>query len=131
MEMKNCKKCGRVFASFGDKICPECKAAEDELFVTVKEYIYDHPHASIKEIAEETQVEEDTILRFLREGRIEVADDSLSTLTCEKCGAPVKSGRYCPECAKKLANSMNAAVALSKIKNEYTGPVMHTQDMNK
>lgn len=131
MEMRNCKKCGKVFSSFGDKICPECKREEDELFTKVKDYIYDHPHASIKEIAEETQVSEDTILRYLREGRIEVADDSLSTLTCEKCGKSIKSGRYCQECSTKLANQMNAAVAMSKARAEYNGPIMHTLDNNK
>ena len=130
MEMRNCKKCGRVFSSFGDKICPDCKREEDELFTRVKEYIYDHPHASIKEVAEETEVEEDIILRFMREGRIEVADDSLSTLTCEKCGAAIRTGRYCANCQKQLVGGLSAAMELSK-KNQYTGPVMHTFEDNK
>lgn len=131
MEMKNCKKCGRVFASMGDKICPECKEKEDEMFTVVKDYIYDHPHATVKEISADTEVEEETILRYLREGRIEVADDSLSLLTCEKCGKSIRTGKYCPECAKKLTNALNTAVAMSKIRDQYTGPIMHTQDLNR
>lgn len=130
MEMRNCKKCGRVFSSFGDKICPDCKREEDELFTKVKDYIYDHPHASIKEVAEETEVEEEIILRFMREGRIEVADDSLSTLTCEKCGVAIRTGRYCVDCQKKLVGGLSAAMELSK-KSQYTGPVMHTFEENK
>lgn len=132
MEMKNCKNCGKVFAAnLGEKICQECQRKEDEMFTVVKEYIYDHPHASVKEISEGTEVDEDTILRYLKEGRIEVAEDSLSTLKCEKCGKAIRSGRYCPECTSKLSNALSTAMALSKMKEVYTGPVMHTQDLNK
>lgn len=132
MEMRNCKKCGRVFAAgFGEKICLECKEKEDEMFTVVKDYIYDHPHATVKEISQETEVEEETILRYLREGRIEVAEDSLSLLTCEKCGKSIKSGKYCNECAAKLSNALNTALDNARAKNAYTGPIMHTQDLNR
>ena len=129
MEMRNCKKCGKVFASIGDKICPDCKREEDELFIKVKEYIYEHPHASIKEIAAETEVDEEIILRYLREGRIEVAEDSVSTLTCEKCGKVIRTGKYCVDCQKKLYNTLNAAMEISKARAIYDGPKMHSEDL--
>lgn len=131
MEMRNCKKCGKVFTSLGDKICPDCKRAEDELFTKVKEYIYDHPRASIKEVAEETEVDEEIILRYMREGRIEVADDSLSTLTCEKCGKIIRTGKYCIDCQKKLYNTLNTAVTMSKMESKESGPRMYSENLRK
>ena len=131
MEMRNCKKCGKVFASFGDKVCVDCKREEDELFTKVKEYIYDHPRASIKEVSRETEVDEDIILRYMREGRIEVADDSLSTLTCEKCGKIIRTGKYCVDCQKKLYNTLNTAMTMSKMEDKQSGPRMYSENLRK
>lgn len=131
MDMRNCKTCGKVFASLGERVCPDCKQKEDEMFVVVKEYIYDHPKASITEVSEETGVDESIILRYMREGRIEVAEGSISVLTCEKCGKSISTGKYCPDCQKKLVNQLSQAQAFSRHKDDYNGPKMHSEDLRK
>ena len=106
MEMRNCKKCGKIFASYGERVCEDCKNEEDKVFMKLKEYIYDNPSTSIKKLSEGTEVEESVILRFIREGRIELSSPEGIELECEMCGAKIYVGKYCEKCKKKLAGDM-------------------------
>jgi len=69
-----------------------------------------------------TEVSPQLIYKFLRDGRIEVAQDSPIALLCENCGVRITSGRFCVNCSRKLANEMIATGktlrdALDKKKN--------------
>lgn len=111
MELKNCLDCGRSFASKdGEKMCRRCteKRIEDD-FRKVRDYLYDHPGADIKEVSRDTEVEERIILRFLREDRIEVIEEDNGLLKCTSCGEPIRSGRFCQACKKaELAKELRS-----------------------
>ncbi len=142
MEVKNCKKCGKIFNSVaGKKICADCEKLENEEFKVVKDFLYDHPNANMQEVAEKTGVEEEVIMRFLRDGRLAISDSSSVSIYCEKCGAPIKSGRFCEKCQSKLGEQFSKLSSgdksdddrkreqLEKLRNlQRTG--MHT-DVNK
>lgn len=103
MELKNCARCGQLFLYTGVRnICPDCVAEEEKEFELVKQYLWDHPKASLTEVSEGTGVKEERILRYLREGRISLADGSGIKLKCEICGAEIEYGRICAKCAKSL-----------------------------
>ncbi|QXM05162.1 TIGR03826 family flagellar region protein [Crassaminicella indica] len=103
-EIRNCKECGRLFQYTGiSKICPRCQKKDEEDFKVVREYIYENEGATLTEVSEETGVDEDKILRFLREGRLEiVGENSALILECERCGKPIRTGRFCDACAHEL-----------------------------
>ena len=64
------------------------------MFIKVRDYIYQHPDASIKEISEKTEVDEKIILDFLKEERLSLRTaDGL--LRCQQCGKPIEKGSYC------------------------------------
>jgi len=133
MEIRNCKKCGKVFTSYGDKICYECKEKEEELFKIVKQYIYDHPNATIDEISADTEVDKETILRFIKDGRLEIVSGSISTLKCERCGAIITTGRFCNNCKNKLMNNFSK---ISSSSSQTNGGIsnnqkMHSEDLRK
>jgi flagellar protein len=118
MDLKNCIECGRSFASKdGEKLCKRCleKKVEDD-FKKVRDYLYDHPGADIKEVSEVTGVEEKIILKLLRQDRIEVIDEENSILKCKRCGKPIKSGRMCDDC-KKIEFAKSLQDAGNEIKN--------------
>ncbi|NLX64562.1 MAG: flagellar operon protein YvyF [Clostridiaceae bacterium] len=90
----------------GPQICDACKKLEEEEFEKVRAFVREFPGATIQEVSRETGVSTHLIYRFLREGRLEVAESSPIALQCEHCGVRIKSGRFCITCSKRLANDM-------------------------
>lgn len=108
MESKllNCSKCGRLFESKdGSSLCSRCNENVDDDFSKVKDYIYDHPTCSLKDVSDDTGVPTDSILKWIREGRILLSQDSAIRF-CQKCGAAIISGKYCPKCIAKLQETL-------------------------
>lgn len=118
MDLRNCSKCGRVFAYVGNEICSRCATSDIDDFKKVKEYLYDNPGATIVEVSEETGVDEKKILRYLRESRIEIREADNLLLDCERCGKPIQSGRFCDRCVTEMHKEFTAAVAPSNSKEE-------------
>ncbi|WP_425448020.1 TIGR03826 family flagellar region protein [Dethiothermospora halolimnae] len=115
MELKNCKKCGRIYAYDGYDSCSRCRQSDEEEFRRVKEYIYEHPGATIHEVSEETEVSKNKILKFLRAGRLEIkGDDANLILDCERCGKSIKTGRFCNQCTAEMQREFKSAVAPKK-----------------
>lgn len=106
-EVRNCRRCKRIFNYvMGPQICEACKKVEEDDFEKVREFVKEFPGATIQEVSAATEVSTALIYRFLREGRLEVSDESPITLQCENCGVRIRSGRFCVECSKKLARDM-------------------------
>ncbi len=97
-----CRRCGRLFQSWGQAICSECVEYREKSYLLVRDYIYLHPEAIIPEISEGSGVEEPLILEFLKEERLTINDET--ALKCEKCGKPITHGRYCKQCKAFLEN---------------------------
>lgn len=111
MNVKNCRKCGRIFNYIaGPCLCPSCREVLEADFQRVKEYIRAHAGATITEVAEECDVEPAQIHQWLREERLEIAEGSAIVLQCESCGAPIKSGKYCEKCKRELAHGLSGAI---------------------
>lgn len=110
MNVRNCKECGKIFQYDGiSKLCYQCRREDDENYKKVREYLYEHPRAALVTVSEETEVSEDSILRYLREGRLEIVGDSPGlVLDCERCGKSIRTGRYCNECANEIDKGMKS-----------------------
>lgn len=98
MNVKNCPKCGKLFNSVLGTICDNCKKSEEDIFERVRSFIKDNPGSNIYKIAQETEVSEKKILKYVREGRIELSNEVGIGIQCKKCGANIASGNYCKEC---------------------------------
>ncbi len=131
MEIKNCKRCGRLHSGTG-KVCRECLKKEEENFDIVKKYLKENPDSSLIKVSDETGVTVPEIERFLKEGRLEVTSGMGDFLKCSKCGTPIKTGRYCPECEKKVVDNVktvykSVAAASPASDSKKGGPRMHTK----
>jgi len=116
MNIRNCSRCGKIYNYDGFRICPTCRREEEADFQKVKEHLYRYPGANIQEVHEVTGVETNKIIEFLREGRLEVGDESNLLLACESCGASIKTGRFCDKCASNLQKELGQVVGKSKPK---------------
>lgn len=102
IEVKNCKKCGRIYeAKYGVNMCLDCIQQDEKDFKKIKEYLYLHPFAKIFEVSTNLDISINKIKRYLREGRIEIVEKDNQFLKCELCGRSICSGQYCDECNKK------------------------------
>jgi len=73
------------------------------MFKDVRTFIKENPGATIVETSEATNVPEDTILRFLRDGRIVSQGlQSSIVLNCNRCGDVIKAGTHCQTCRDEL-----------------------------
>ena len=101
-EVRACKICGRIFNYiYGDEVCPACKETQEDLFHRIKDYLWDNRGATEAEVAEIFDVSHKQLLMWLREGRLELCENSVIKLECEKCGAPILTGRLCKDCLAK------------------------------
>lgn len=108
MNIKNCRVCGRIYNYVsGPNTCPACRESLEAKFQEVKEYIREHKGAGIAQVAEACEVDAAQIRQWLREDRLEVTEDSPLYLTCETCGAPIRSGRFCEKCKNSVTRDLN------------------------
>ena len=108
--IKNCRKCGKMFSYFmGPPICQACREKLEEKFQEVKEYVREHRVAGMNQITEDCGVERKQVEQWVREERLVFSDESPIKLYCEKCGAYITTGRFCEKCKKDTADNFSAA----------------------
>lgn len=110
MDIRNCSNCGKIYAYDGFNICRQCRRDEEKEFQRVKKYLQENPGAAIPEISEETGVESSKIIEFLRQGRLEVKDESNLLLECERCGVPIRTGRFCDKCTVEMKRQFKSSI---------------------
>ena len=111
MNVRNCRKCGRLFNYVsGPPICMQCREALEAKFQEVRKYIQEHAHASIPEVSEACDVSTNQIQQWLRDERLELCEGSGITLQCEECGASIVTGRYCEKCKANMANRLSDSI---------------------
>jgi len=124
MDIRNCPKCKQVFTYFNSPLCPKCLKEEEEIYETVRTFIKDHPNSTMLEVVEATGVSAKKILKYLKEGRLEVSKGMEGELECELCGKSIPKGKFCDTCAIQISQDMSV---LFSQKKKYTGPRIHTQ----
>ena len=131
MEMANCLRCKKVFPRFREPICEECKKKDEELFTLVKEYLEEHPSATIHQISAETGASTKKILAWLREGRLEIAE-ATGDLKCRQCGEGITTGQFCEACTREISRQIEDMMGEKPVQTENVpakkGIVMHTKN---
>lgn len=128
MNVRNCRKCGRLFNYvLGPITCPACREGLEAKFKEVKEYIQNNPNCGIREVAQECDVEQSQIQQWLREERLQFAENSMVQLQCEGCGTNIRSGRYCDKCKADMTSGFKNVLNSAKpsepaIKSDSNGP---------
>lgn len=87
-----------VFKGLGEYQCEKCGFLEYDDYGKARNYVEKHMGANAAEVAKATGVPQKSIRDMLKEGKLEIAKDSVIFLKCEICGAKISSGKYCPKC---------------------------------
>ena len=89
-----------------EPICDSCVKEVDQKFEEVRAYVKEHPNRSIKEVSEVCNVSVKSILRYIREGKLEATTGMHGEVTCSKCGVPITSGRICKKCIAEMGQQV-------------------------
>lgn len=108
MDVRNCKKCGKLFNYNGESLCPACTKAMEDKFFEVRDYIYKNPTANMAIVAEENDIPLQQIKKWVRQERLTFSKDSGISIDCESCGKPILTGRYCKDCKGKMTNTFSS-----------------------
>lgn len=120
MDVRNCRKCGKIFNYVaGNIICPVCREDEEKKFHEVKAFVSENKTCGIAEIIEACDVTNNQITQWIREERLVFGDDSPIGINCEICGVTIKTGRYCEKCKNDIAKG------LAMPKKEEPAPETH------
>lgn len=103
MHLKNCENCGKLFFHHMNFLCSDCKKVEDGSLQRLVDYLKENKDASLVEVATRTGLSIKEITKYMREGRLaSLGIHAAIRIYCEKCNAPIASGRFCNECNYKL-----------------------------
>lgn len=103
--LKNCEVCHRLFSHSTRTLCQECYDKAQKSFQAVKDYLREHPGATVAEVAKETGVDVDLIYEYISEGRLDVVPRD-AVLHCSICGTQIKIGRVCTKCREELRSTI-------------------------
>ena len=126
MNVKNCKRCKRLFNYVtGPMLCAACREEEEAKFQEVKKYVSENINTDIQTVSEVCDVSVKQIQQWVREERLVFSDDSPMGIACERCGVMIKSGKYCAKCKADLTNVLNNAIGK---KGSFTPPPQPQRD---
>ncbi len=111
----NCQTCGAL-ALLVRGNCPRCLRQEDELFETVRGILRREPGLGVDEVSEKSGAKTETILRLIAEGRLLLKEG----LLCGACRKPISSGRFCPDCLKRLGQGLGVDTSGKRQEGMYT-----------
>lgn len=121
MEVRNCKMCGRLFNVLNnERICPACQKKLEDKFHEVKQYLEDHPGASVEQTATDNDISTKQIRQWVKEERLILSSATEAGIVCEKCGKPIRTGRFCDKCKERMAN---------EFQNVYQKPEPKMEDL--
>jgi flagellar operon protein (TIGR03826 family) len=103
-KLSNCSRCGALFVQVVRDICPTCYQMIEKEYEACATYLRKRENrgATIYQLSEATGVSVKQITRFIREGRISIANNPNMGYPCERCGSLIRSGQYCDDCISHL-----------------------------
>jgi flagellar operon protein (TIGR03826 family) len=107
MNAQNCPRCGKLFSHISKSVCADCEKAEEETFNRLRDYLDEHPDSILSELSEATHISVKRITQYIRDGRLEITKGLQKEVGCERCGKPIRSGRYCDTCLLELSSQVN------------------------
>lgn len=95
-----CDICGETLVQTGVGIyeCVACKKEHYDTFQTIRNYLSEKGPTPALIIEKETGIPRRVIDYYFREEYLEIPRYSQFTVSCSKCGAPIRTGTLCDSC---------------------------------
>lgn len=108
-DIRNCPTCNSIFVKTNLRdVCENCYKAEQKQFDKVYNFIRksENRMATIDEIVTATEVVEELIMKWIRNGKLRVTGMPNLGYPCEKCGTLIQKGSICSDCSTGLKKDL-------------------------
>jgi flagellar operon protein (TIGR03826 family) len=102
LNVGNCSRCGKLYVKGMHEYCPDCVRDIENQYTKCYKYLRENRKTTLRELSEATGVSVKQITKFIREGRISIADNPNMFYECEMCGISIREGTMCESCRQKL-----------------------------
>lgn len=126
MSLLKCRFCRKSFNGFS-ALCPACIQALDSKYIIVRNYLDKNRSANLRQVADDTGVDEKSLLYLIRDGRLSLHGEG-GEIICIKCGAPIQTGRYCDKCKGDLVHDLENTISAMEDKPKPQPKPTHPQD---
>lgn len=109
MNLDNCPRCGRLYVKNLMELCQSCHKELENQYEICANYLRENRGANIQELSDATEIPIKEITRFIREGRISIANAPNMMVPCEVCGTLIREGHMCDSCRSRLRKDFNNA----------------------
>lgn len=106
MNLGNCPKCGKLYALNLRDMCSDCQKEIELEYQDCAEFLRETKGATIHEVSEATGVSIRQITKFIREGRISIANAPNLSYPCEVCGTLIRESNMCESCRTRLTKDL-------------------------
>ncbi|MDC3412222.1 hypothetical protein NC797_01005 [Aquibacillus sp. 3ASR75-11] len=116
-ELANCPRCNALFVKDTRQVCHNCFKEEEKAFETVYHFLREQKNrqSTIPQIVEATDVEEDLIVKFVKERRLRTTHFPNLAYPCEKCGNDIVEGKLCTSCATELISELERQEQIDRL----------------
>lgn len=109
-ELGNCPQCGDIYVLNNIRdVCLNCYKQEEADFEKVYQFIRKKQNrtAQMEEVVEATGVEKTLIYKFIKKGRIKLAQFPNLGYPCAKCGTVIREGKLCQPCMTGIQSDLH------------------------
>ena len=109
-ELGNCPQCGDIYVLNNIRdVCLNCYKQEEADFEKVYQFIRKKQNrtAQMEEVVEATGVQKTLIYKFIKKGRIKLAQFPNLGYPCAKCGTIIREGKLCQPCMTGIQSDLH------------------------
>jgi flagellar operon protein (TIGR03826 family) len=109
VDLSNCPECGEIYVKNKFRnVCEKCWREEEAAYDTVSKYMRKRENraATMLQVVEATGVPESLILKFIKNGKLQITQFPNFGYPCDKCGAVIRTGRLCEDCANEIKDDL-------------------------
>ncbi|MGG3284514.1 TIGR03826 family flagellar region protein [Paenibacillus solani] len=111
MNLGNCPRCGKLYTLNIRELCSDCMKVIEKEYEKCATFLREQKGATIHEVSEATEVSVRQITKFIKEGRISIANAPNMAYPCEVCGTLIRESNMCESCRTRLTRELKQASA--------------------
>ncbi|MRH41967.1 hypothetical protein GH741_04670 [Aquibacillus halophilus] len=127
-ELANCPRCNDLFVKGVRDFCQQCFKEEEHAFQTVYDFIKQRKNrqATVLQIVDATGIDEQFILKFVKEKRLRASQFPNLNYPCEKCGKGIDEGVLCKDCSSELVGDLQKQEEIDQVAEKNKQKESHT-----